>query len=578
MSVSGFHIRVTAKAALAVLTLTIPVARAETPPASPTPPTQAADPPARVGRLAEITGTVSFHSSSDDHWSPAVMNYPVTAGGAFWTEPSAQAALDVGSSRLSMNSETELYVTQLDAHSFQATEPQGQVYLRLRDVQQGDSYIIQTPRGSVSLNADGRYEVVAGDTQHPTTVTVIEGAAQVTGNNLVLQVGANQTATLTGTDTYQGSVGPAAQDAWLTAMVAADGGEQPVPPGVQAMTGCQDLSRYGTWKPDPKYGQVWVPHVQAGWAPYREGRWSYVAPWGWTWVDAEPWGFAPFHYGRWEEINNEWAWIPVLPGAAVEVRPVYAPALVSFIGVGVGVGLAASFEHGWGGRHIGWVPLGPNEPYFPPYGGSRAYIRELNITTVHDVELIDHTVYRGIGLDHFDNRGAVSFVASDIVTGSRPVGGALVHLEAGELAEARGFGGAPFRRAAFVPLVAPGPAFGHFGARFVGHGPGGAWVHSGRVLRGAAVYRGGHFDRGWHGGAWHGGGWREGGWHAGGWGGWHGGGWHGASWQQGGWHGGGWHGEGGHGGGWHGEGGRGGGWHGEGGHGGGHGGGWHGEH
>ena len=50
-----------------------------------------ADPPARVGRLSYIEGTVSFHGPDPDQWTPATLNYPVVAGASFWTEPGARA-------------------------------------------------------------------------------------------------------------------------------------------------------------------------------------------------------------------------------------------------------------------------------------------------------------------------------------------------------------------------------------------------------------------------------------------------------------------------------------------------------
>ena len=56
----------------------------------------ATDPPARVGRLSYISGTVSFHTLDEDQWEPAVMNYPVTEGTSFWTERGARATLQVG--------------------------------------------------------------------------------------------------------------------------------------------------------------------------------------------------------------------------------------------------------------------------------------------------------------------------------------------------------------------------------------------------------------------------------------------------------------------------------------------------
>ena len=67
---------------------------------------QPGDPPGRVGRLAEVSGTVSFHGPDQTQWSPASINYPVTGGNAFWTEPRSHAAIDVGASRLYMDSAT----------------------------------------------------------------------------------------------------------------------------------------------------------------------------------------------------------------------------------------------------------------------------------------------------------------------------------------------------------------------------------------------------------------------------------------------------------------------------------------
>ena len=73
---------------------------------------------------------------------------------------------------------------------------------------------------------------------------------------------------------------------------------------------------------------VWVPRVAVGWAPYRDGHWAWISPWGWTWIDDAPWGYAPFHYGRWVNFGGNWGWVP----GPIAVRPVYAPALVVFIG------------------------------------------------------------------------------------------------------------------------------------------------------------------------------------------------------------------------------------------------------
>ena len=135
--------------------------------------------------------------------------------------------------------------------------------------------------------------------------------------------------------------------------------------------GYQDLDDHGRWRDDPEYGHVWVPtYVAASWAPYRYGRCAYVQPWGWTWIDDAPWGFAPFHYGRWAHRPWGRCWVP---GSVVR-RPVYAPALVAFIG---GEDFSVTLVSGGG---VGWFPLGPREVYVPPYAASPAYIRNVNVT------------------------------------------------------------------------------------------------------------------------------------------------------------------------------------------------------
>ncbi len=301
---------------------------------------QGGSPPEMVGRLSQITGTVSFHGPEDSQWSPATLNYPVSTGDAFWTEPQAAAEIEFAGNRVDMQSSTEFDVNELNEQALIATEPQGLVCIALAGLPNGNSVTVQTPRGSVQIATNGRYAIGAGDTQAPTTVTVLDGAAQVTGTGVSLQVAPHQTATITGDTQFQGNVGamqrdpcptPAAPPQQQQASAAPAG----VPPSVQYMTGYEDLNQYGSWSSTPEYGQVWYPQVGADWVPYREGRWAYVGPWGWTWVDNEPWGFAPFHYGRWAYVGNRWGWVPAYPGAPV-VRPVYAPALVTFFGIGVG--------------------------------------------------------------------------------------------------------------------------------------------------------------------------------------------------------------------------------------------------
>jgi hypothetical protein len=148
------------------------------------------------------------------------------------------------------------------------------------------------------------------------------------------------------------------------------------------MTGVEDLDRHGRWEQHAEYGSLWIPRTVApGWVPYSTGRWAWVQPWGWTWVDDAPWGFAPFHYGRWVNVRNTWCWAP---GSYVR-RPVYAPALVAWVG---GPRLSVSVNIGHGPRRgpaVGWLPLAPREVYVPGYRVSPRYVRNVNVTHVRNI-------------------------------------------------------------------------------------------------------------------------------------------------------------------------------------------------
>ena len=379
----------------------------------------AADPPARVGQLAQLSGTVSYHLPGADRWEPAMLNLPVTTGSALWTEPSARAAVEVTGTRIALDQSSELDMTELDERGIVAGLPQGAVYVHVRRLEPGDTEAVQTPRGAAGFKAAGRYEVVAGDTQRPTVVTVVEGEADITVAGATVHVGPGQAATIVGDGQgtpFSATVGPAGRDSFLAAMLAAERPARPrtvqLPAEVAYMTGAQALDEEGDWATTPEYGAVWYPPVEAGFVPYRQGRWNYVGPWGWTWVDAAPWGFAPSHYGRWVEVSNRWGWIPGggpgfvgpgygAPGYLGPRFPVYAPAVVSFLG-GVAVGAFLARSGGFAGPGVGWVPLGPREAYFPPYRVSDTYVRNLNVTHVTNVTNVV-TTYNTV----INNRGVL---------------------------------------------------------------------------------------------------------------------------------------------------------------------------
>ena len=419
-----------------------PAVLAQPAPQAVAPGQQAENPPERVGWLQQINGGVSFHTTDQDQWSQAVANYPVASGDSLWTEPDASAKVAISDSVIGMAGGTELDVDTLDANGLQSTLPEGEIYLGLNGLAPSEAWSVQTPRGLVTFSGPGRYDIVAGDTQSPTMVTVLAGSAQVGGSGLSLQVSAGQTATITGVQTFQGSVGPAQTDAFLAAWQQQSVSPQIAapPPVVTQMPGGDDLSAYGSWTQTSDYGDIWYPQVAAGWAPYQEGYWAWVAPWGWTWIDSDRWGFAPFHYGRWVQIGGRWGWSP---GVVAEAGPpVYAPALVAFFGVG------SALQAGT----VGWFPLAPQEPYHPWFHASDAWLRAVNRRDVRDMAAIG----RPLPMNSYLNRGAVTAIPAAAMAESRLVRQAAVHIDPRMLATARPvIGAAPIRPTAATVGITP---------------------------------------------------------------------------------------------------------------------------
>lgn len=416
------------------------------------------DPPARVGRIARVSGTASFHEQGDAQWSPASVNFPVASGDAFWTEPTARMALEIGASRIVLAGGTEFDIATLDPNGLQSVAARGEVWLNLRGLAPDEAWTVTTPRGLVHLNGPGRYAITVGTTDDATLVTVLEGSATMEGPNLSLQIGPGQSAAVTGLETFEGTVEQARRDPFIDEMLAAERPPAPppsMPPAVAStvtgLPGGVDMMEAGNWAEAPDYGPVWYPPVEPGWVPYRYGHWAYVAPWGWTWIDNAPWGFAPFHYGRWVEVGGRWCWTPA-DIAVVHTHPVYAPALVAFIGLGAGVAVGAALAS----HSVGWVPLGPREPFRPWYRASPHYVRQVNVTNVTN----------NVTINNFINRGATTSVPAAAMVASRPVAPVARPVPPQQLASARPIiGQQPVRPGAATAGVTPATA------RALGLGP-----------------------------------------------------------------------------------------------------------
>ena len=386
-------------------------------------------------------GSVSFRPAGEDDWVAAVPNRPIVAGDDLWADANSRAEVNVGSAALRLGEKTGITMLALDDRTTQIRLAQGSLIVRVRHVDDDDTYEIDTPNIAFTLLQPGEYRVDVSEDGNQTITTVWHGHGRVTGGGFTYTVVAGQSATFTGSDHLDYDLeqlpGQDQFDDWAFDRDAREDRADSANYVSTEMTGYEDLDDYGNWSYVAGYGQCWQPRgVVMGWAPYRFGHWVWVAPFGWTWVEDEPWGFAPFHYGRWAFVGGGWFWVP----GPVVVRPLWAPALVAFVGGGPGFHFSA-------GVGVGWFPLGPGEVYVPGYHVSRAYVNNVNITNtsvnvtrvtnVYNTVIINKTTtINNITYVNQHVNNAVTVVSHDTFVNARPVGQNVMKVDPREIAAA----------------------------------------------------------------------------------------------------------------------------------------------
>ncbi|MBS1142334.1 MAG: hypothetical protein H6R13_3787 [Proteobacteria bacterium] len=374
------------------------------------------DPPGRVGRLAHIENEVIFRVDSSDQGGAATINWPISSGALLETGRRGRAEVWVGSTAYRLADESQVEFSTVDDRQVDVRLNEGSLAVTVLDRDQVDDVLIITPDGNVRFQTPGRYRIdVFADHSE---LSVQAGRATFEDRQQVMPVAAGQKASRwsDGREHLDADRDQDAFDRWVAnrenATLAGTARRHVSP----YMTGYQDLDAYGDWQSAPDYGSVWYPRAVADdWAPYRYGRWAWVAPWGWTWIDQAPWGFAPFHYGRWAMIHGRWGWVP----GRLMPRPVYAPALVAWIG---NPGWNVSFRSG-AAPAVGWFPLAPREVYVPGHRHSPQYVRQINVSHVRDVQMIDRAMRSGPH-QPFANHGsprAVTVVPAKLMREGRPI-------------------------------------------------------------------------------------------------------------------------------------------------------------
>jgi hypothetical protein len=393
------------------------------------------DPPSRVARLGHVEGEVTVAPAGTEEWAEAVLNRPLTSGDRVWVEDGGRAEMQIGSSAVYLDGDTGFGLIELDDGVLQGSLTEGAATIRIRRLAEGETVQVETPHSTVYLKRVGEYHLEVDKDGDRTIVKTRHGEAEVKGDNERFVVRDNERGVFSGVEKLTGQIEPlgarTAFESWANDRDARSERSNSARYVSRDVIGYEDLDENGEWVSEPEYGYVWHPtHVVSGWAPYRYGRWAYVSPWGWSWIDDARWGFAPSHYGRWAYVRHRWCWVP----GPRHIRPVYAPALVGWVG-GPSVGVSLSFGN------VGWYPLGPHDYYYPGYRHTPRYGRYVNVS---NTIIVNNNYYyggRSIPHPHFDRRRhgyGVTAVSRDHFVGGRPISDHMVRIGDSDMRRWRG--------------------------------------------------------------------------------------------------------------------------------------------
>lgn len=413
-----------------------------------------------VAHVSVIDGNVSTQRADTGDWSAATVNTPLEAGDSVSTAENSRAEVQLDyADILRLAGQTDAKITSLSNNQIQVQVSQGLIDFTV--LKGGSAQVeIDTPNVAVHPTEPGVYRVEV-DSASETHVIVRKGHAQVSTPQGSADLDPGRMMMVQGTENpqYQITDAPSTDgwDQWNDERNRQIENANNYQHDNTYYTGAADLGNYGRWQYVPGYDWCWTPYIDAGWVPYSAGRWVWEPFYGYTWVSYEPWGWAPYHYGRWFYYGRSWMW---WPGPVTPFyHPLWAPAYVSFFGFGGG-GFHVGVGFGFG--RVGWLPIGPCDPFFPWYGRGRFGYRRVNITNITNITNIRN--YRGPYVGPLAGRGRPYYSNYQGALRNPNIRSAIVSERSDRFGmgiagagRERGISAANFRQASFVsgrvPLV-----------------------------------------------------------------------------------------------------------------------------
>src|ERR1700733_1307648 len=170
------------------------------------------DPPGVVGRVSYVRGSVSFQPAGTDDWATAEINRPITIGDKLWSDQDSLVEVGLGSAAIRLGSNTAFTILNLDDNVTQVSIAEGTINVHLRELDDNDSFEVDTPNLAFSLLRTGDYRVSVNENGDATIINVRNGEGEVTGGGQAFSIHAGQSASVNGTDQLDAELGDAYPD------------------------------------------------------------------------------------------------------------------------------------------------------------------------------------------------------------------------------------------------------------------------------------------------------------------------------------------------------------------------------
>src|SRR5271157_1752658 len=158
------------------------------------------DPPSRVARLAYTQGSVSFQPAGTDDWVTAGLNRPVTTGDKLWSDLDGRVELQLDGSLIRLSNNTGFSFLNLSDDVTQIQLTAGTLLVRVRRLDDNETYEIDTPNLAFSILRPGLYRLSVDEAGQTTAIKIRSGEGEVTGGGAAYTVHANEYDTFNGTD------------------------------------------------------------------------------------------------------------------------------------------------------------------------------------------------------------------------------------------------------------------------------------------------------------------------------------------------------------------------------------------